>query len=74
VELQQYVYCFEFKLDQPPEEALAQIKSKEYLTPWKGAGKKLFEVGVSFSAAKRNISGWLCDVDGVPMGGTCQDI
>jgi hypothetical protein len=54
-----HVYCFEFKLNGSAEEALAQIDSKEYLLPWRGSGKKLFKVGVSFDYEKRNIKEWL---------------
>jgi hypothetical protein len=53
------VYCFEFKLNGSAEEALAQIDSKEYLLPWRGVGKKLVKVGVSFDYEKRNIKEWL---------------
>ncbi|MCL2823784.1 MAG: ATP-binding protein, partial [Polyangiaceae bacterium] len=55
VETLDYVYCFEFKIDKPVEEAIAQIDEKEYLKPWMGKGKKLFKVGVSFDSKKRNI-------------------
>jgi len=58
VETEDYVYCFEFKLDRPVEEALAQIDGKEYLLPWTGSGKTLFKVGVSLDTEKRNIGGW----------------
>ncbi|GHV72341.1 ATPase AAA [Spirochaetia bacterium] len=58
VELKNYVYCFEFKLNGTAEDALAQIDTKEYLLPWKGSGKKLFKVGVVFDSEKRNIGEW----------------
>jgi len=58
VETKHFVYCFEFKLDKSSEEALAQIDNKDYLLPWKGSGKKLFKVGVSFNHDKRNIGDW----------------
>ena len=58
VETDELVYCFEFKLDKSADEALAQIDTKEYLLPWKGSGKKLFKVGVSFDSKKRNIGEW----------------
>ncbi|MDR0684449.1 MAG: PD-(D/E)XK nuclease domain-containing protein, partial [Spirochaetaceae bacterium] len=59
VETRKQVYCFEFKLNGSAEEALAQIDSREYLLPWRGSGKKLFKVGVSFDYEKRNIKEWL---------------
>jgi hypothetical protein len=40
------------------KDALEQIDSKEYLTPWKGSGKKLHKIGVIFDSSKRNISEW----------------
>ncbi|MDR2490416.1 MAG: ATP-binding protein [Spirochaetaceae bacterium] len=58
VETKNYVYCFEFKLHGSAEEALAQIDTKDYLLPWKGSGKTLVKVGVSFDSQKRNISDW----------------
>jgi len=58
VETNDFVYCFEFKLDKSADEALAQINSKEYLLPWTGSGKKLFKVGVDFDSEKRNIGEW----------------
>jgi hypothetical protein len=58
VEIRNFVYCFEFKLDKTADEALAQIDTKEYLLPWTGSGKKLFKVGVNFDSEKRNIGDW----------------
>ena len=58
VETDDYVYCFEFKLDKSAESALRQIDTKEYLLPWTGTGKTLFKVGVKLSSKKRNIGAW----------------
>ncbi|MCL2823488.1 MAG: ATP-binding protein, partial [Polyangiaceae bacterium] len=58
VETSAYVYCFEFKLNNDAEAALAQINTKGYLTPWKGQGKMLFEVGVGINKKIRNIGNW----------------
>jgi hypothetical protein len=58
VENRNYVYCFEFKLNGSAEEALKQIEDKEYLLPWKGSGKQLIKVGVTFDYKKRNIGDW----------------
>jgi len=58
VETDQFVYCFEFKLNGTAKEALAQINTKEYTLPWKGSGKKLFKIGVEFDREKRNIGEW----------------
>jgi hypothetical protein len=40
------------------QDAIDQIDSKEYLTPWAGSGKKLYKIGVVFDYAKRNITEW----------------
>jgi hypothetical protein len=58
VETKNHVYCFEFKLNGSAEEALAQIDGKDYLLPWRGSGKELVKVGVSFDFEKRNIGEW----------------
>jgi len=57
-----FVYCFEFKLNEPAEKALAQINSKDYTLPWKGSGKQLFKIGVCFDGDKRNIGEWRYEV------------
>jgi len=59
VETPEFVYCFEFKLNDSAEAALAQIDAKEYTFPWTGSGKKVFKVGVSFDFEKRNIKEWV---------------
>jgi hypothetical protein len=64
VEMKSHVYCFEFKLNGTAEEALAQIDSKEYLLPWRGSGKTLHKVGVSFNWEKRNIGEWKASAEG----------
>jgi len=59
MEIKNFVYCFEFKLNGTALEALEQINTKEYLLPWEGSGKKLFKIGVSFNHDKRNIEEWI---------------
>ncbi len=55
VELDDKVYCFEFKYNKSPEEALAQIKKKGYLEKYQSTGKELIAVGVNFSPEKREV-------------------
>ncbi len=55
VELEDKIYCFEFKYNQSPEEALAQIKEKGYLDKYQSSGKELIAVGVNFSPEKREV-------------------
>jgi hypothetical protein len=68
VETRKYIYCFEFKMNTEggaqytAQDALDQINSKEYLTPWAGSGKKLYKIGVVFDYAKRNITEWEIEI------------
>ena len=59
LETEQYVYLFEFKLDKPAQEALAQIEEKGYAAPFAADQRQLFKIGVSFDSEKRNLSEWL---------------
>ena len=58
VRLQDAVYVFEFKFDGTPEEALAQIKSKQYTIPYEAEGRKIVKVGVNFDSTTRTIGEW----------------
>lgn len=53
-----YIYVFEFKLDKPVEDALAQIDDKGYAIPYSADSRKLYKVGVAFSSEKRNVTDW----------------
>ena len=61
VHTQEVIYVFEFKLEgnATPEDALAQIETKGYATPYQHSGKKVIGVGVSFNSDKRNIDSWV---------------
>ena len=61
VHTQEVIYVFEFKLEgnATPEDALAQIETKGYATPYQHSGKKVIGVGVSFNPDKRNIDSWV---------------
>ena len=58
VETAEYVYIFEFKLDKSADEALAQIKEKEYALPYKADKRKVFEIGVNFDSESRKLQEW----------------
>ncbi|MCD8181891.1 MAG: ATP-binding protein [Bacteroides sp.] len=58
VKLPDAIYVFEFKFDGIPEEALAQIESKQYAVPYQPDGGKIVKVGVNFDSATRTIGGW----------------
>ena len=54
-----YVYVMEFKLDGSAEQAIAQIKEKQYALPFAGDSRKVYTIGVNFSSETRNIDKWL---------------
>ena len=49
-----FIYIMEFKLNGTAEEALQQINDKHYALPFEADGRKLFKIGVNFSAETRN--------------------
>jgi Predicted AAA-ATPase/PD-(D/E)XK nuclease superfamily len=55
VQTDQYVYCFEFKLDHSANIALQQIKDKGYLQPYLHQGKICIAIGVNFSKEHKKI-------------------
>lgn len=52
-----YCYVLEFKLDGTAEEAMAQIKDKNYTLPFEMKGQKIIRIGMNFSSETRNIDG-----------------
>lgn len=58
IETEGYIYIFEFKIDQTADEALKQIDEKGCAEKYTADQRRLFKVGVSFSAEKRNIDSW----------------
>ena len=56
-----FIYVMEFKLDGTAEEALQQINEKHYALPFQADGRKLFKVGINFSAKTRNIEKWVVE-------------
>ena len=61
VESKDYRYVMEFKLDGTAEEALQQIKSKDYALPFALDSKKTFLIGMNFSKETRNIERYVID-------------
>ena len=56
VEVPDYVYIFEFKLDGSAQEALRQIEEKGYARPYAADPRKLFRIGINFSSETGTIS------------------
>ena len=58
LELKDYIYIFEFKMDGSADEALQQIERKGYAKPYAADPRRLFRVGMNFSSDTRTISEW----------------
>ena len=59
IETTDYVYIFEFKYNGTAEEAMSQIKEKNYAQPFLASGKKIALIGANFSGETRNIEKYL---------------
>ena len=59
IETPDYVYIFEFKYNGTAEEAMSQIKEKNYAQPFLASGKKIALIGANFSGETRNIEKYL---------------
>ncbi len=53
-----YIYIIELKYDHPAQEALDQIERKGYHLPWATDHRTIYAIGLSYSSAKRSLSGW----------------
>ena len=58
VETDRHVYILEFKLDQTPDSALHQIRTKKYYQSFWNQSKPVIGVGVCFSKISRTIESW----------------
>jgi len=61
VKTDRYIYVMEFKLHGTAEEALSQIKEKEYAKPFESGEKEIILIGAAFSDEKRNLYPWLIE-------------
>ena len=61
IKMQEAIYVFEFKVDGTPEEALAQINSKQYAIPYQADHRKVVKVGVNFDSSTRTIGEWIIE-------------
>lgn len=53
------IYVMELKLDGTPQEALAQIDSKNYALQFEHDGRKVFKIGINYSKETRNMDDWI---------------
>lgn len=58
LEMKEYVYIFEFKMDGSPQEALAQIEKMGYAKPYSTDARKVVCIGINFSSATRTVEDW----------------
>lgn len=58
LEMENYVYILEFKLNGSADEALKQINNKGYATPYLTDGREVVMMGLVFSSSTRTISDW----------------
>jgi len=58
LEMEKYVYIFEFKLDKSAVEALQQIREKGYAKPYLTDSRRVACIGVNFSSETRTVEGW----------------
>ena len=55
------IWVMEFKYDKDAQTALRQIDEKGYLVPFASDGRKLYKVGVNFSAQTRTVDEWVIE-------------
>jgi hypothetical protein len=58
VQTEKYIYLFEFKLDGSVDDALKQIREKEYFQKYQDSDKEIILIGANFSTEIRNIESW----------------
>lgn len=56
--MRNYIYIIELKRDGTPDEALAQIREKDYARQFQGDSRPIIELGINFSTQTRNITAW----------------
>ncbi len=59
VQTETFIYVLEFKLQGTQDEALQQIKDKQYPQKYQGCGKEIILLGVEFDRQERNIGAWV---------------
>ena len=56
-----YLYLFEFKLNNSAQEAMDQINHRDYLLPFRADGRKIVKIGANFDDDIRSISDWIVE-------------
>ena len=58
LEMKEYVYILEFKMDGSADEALQQIEAKGYAKPYATDLRQVIRIGMNFSSETRTIAEW----------------
>lgn len=58
IETPDYVYIFEFNLDHPAAEALAQIEARGYAASYAHDARKVYKIGCSFYSVRGRVEEW----------------
>ena len=61
IETPKYVYVIEIKKDSSPEEALKQIKDKEYALQFRNDSRQVFLIGMNFSTEKKRLDSFIIE-------------
>ncbi|MEM8527182.1 MAG: AAA family ATPase [Bacteroidota bacterium] len=61
-ETDNYLYLMEFKLDEPAENAIQQIKERDYANSFQNTPKNLVLVGIGFSRNERTVKTWESEI------------
>lgn len=56
-----FVYIFEFKVDQDAQTALSQINLKNYAGRYNMDGRKILKIGANFSSKEKNLTDWMVE-------------
>ncbi len=59
VETQTHVYLFEFKFNKTAEEAMQQLKKRNYAAKFRTNGKKIIGIGLNFTEKNRSLDEWI---------------
>lgn len=61
VKTKRFIYVMEFKLRGTPEEAISQIREKEYYPPFLKERRKIILIGASFNSKTHRLNHWLIE-------------
>mgnify|MGYP000093885565 CR=1 FL=1 len=62
VQTPKFLYLMEFKLDEPAENAIQQIKNRDYIQSYTNVEKTIYLVGIGFSKTERNVAAWEVEI------------